>query len=289
MLEVSGLNHAFAKSEVLKDVGFTLQDGRVVGLVGINGAGKSTLLRLLSGVYLNQSGTVAYNGSSPSLAQVRKEIFFLPDDPFYTNNSTCKSLFDLYKTLYPEADIKIFKAITEEFGLPEKKPIRTFSKGMRRQVFVALAFAISPKYLLLDEAFDGLDPIARKKFKDRIRNLVKAKGTMVIISSHSLKELDDFCDEYLLIEDGSVISTESKYKDNEDYCKYQLAFADKVDESAFAVLPVINVRIVGRVVTLTLRNEEGILERLKALDPVLIDPLEVTFEEAFITDMGGRS
>ncbi len=287
MLEVSGVNHAFEKNEVLKDVNFSLQNGRVIGLVGINGAGKSTLLRILSGVYLLQSGSVAYDGNSPSQAEVRKDIFFLPDDPFYTNDSTCKSLFSLYKTLYPGADIDTFKEITGEFALPEKKPIRTFSKGMRRQVFVALAFAISPKYMLLDEAFDGLDPLARKKFKDRIRNLVKDKGTTVIISSHSLKELDDFCDEYLLIESGKVISTESKYKDNEDYCKYQLAFADKIDESVFADLPVISVKITGRVATLTLKNGEDIVERLEALDPLIIDPLEVTFEEAFITEMEG--
>ncbi|SCW69784.1 ABC-2 type transport system ATP-binding protein [Ruminococcaceae bacterium YRB3002] len=289
MINVSGLAHSFESNNVLKDVDFNIADKRVVGLVGINGAGKSTLLRLMSGVYKVQEGKVTYDGRSPEEPSTRQDIFLLPDDPYYTNNSTCRSLFDLYSTLYPNAEKAVFYSIIGEFGLPDKKPIRSFSKGMRRQVFVALAFAISPKYLLLDEAFDGLDPLARKKFKDRIRALVNGRGTTVIISSHSLKELDDFCDEYLLIEQGNVISTEGKYKDNEEFCKYQLAFADQIDEKLFSDLPVVSLKIIGRVATLTLNNEEGIEDRLNALNPVIMDRLEVTFEEAFISGMEVKS
>jgi dipeptidyl-peptidase-4 len=88
----------------------------------------------------------------------------------------------------------VFEKYMDEFGLDEKKPIRNFSKGMRRQLFIALALAVKPKYLLLDEAFDGLDPLARLSFKKAINEAVEENGTSVIISSHSLRELEDFCD-----------------------------------------------------------------------------------------------
>ena len=286
MIEVRGLSHSFDKNRVLKNVDFQVNDGKVVGLVGINGAGKSTLLRLLSGVYKIQSGTALYDGMTPDVASTRKDLFFLPDDPYYTVGSTCKTLFDLYKVLYPDADINIYKGIIDEFLLPWKKPIRSFSKGMRRQVFVALAFAVAPKYLLLDEAFDGLDPLARMKFKERISSLVREKNTTVIVSSHALKELEDFCDDYLLIDKGVIVSSSGVLEKKLNYAKFQLAFMDQISEEMFAGLPVKALKIVGRVATLTLENEDGSAEEaLKRLNPVIIDKLDVSFEEAFINDV----
>ena len=285
MITVSGVSHYFGRNGVLSNVVFKANEGRVIGLVGINGAGKSTLLRIMSGVYKAQTGIVSYDGRSPSDAKTREDIFFLPDDPYYTNESTCKRLFDLYKMLYPDADIGVFKQITDEFGLPWKKPVRTFSKGMRRQAFIALAFAVSPKYMLLDEAFDGLDPLARKMFKDRIKALVKAKNTTVIISSHSLRELEDFCDDYLLIDKGIVVNTQGIMERNLGYAKYQLAFKEQIDEAMFEALPVKSLKITGRVATVTVDNESDIEDRLMALEPLIMDKLDVSFEEAFISDV----
>jgi len=286
MIEVKGVSHSFDRNKVLKNVDLTAGDGKVMGLVGINGAGKSTLLRIMSGVYRTQTGTIFYDGKSPSDPETRRDIFFLPDDPYYTNDSTCKSVFELYKMLYPGADIEVFRKITGEFSLPWKKPVRSFSKGMRRQVFIALAFAVSPKYMLLDEAFDGLDPLARKMFKERIASLVKEKNTTVIVSSHALKELEDFCDDYLLIDKGIVTNTSGVMEKTLKYAKYQLAFMEKIDESIFADLPVKSLKIVGRVATVTLESEGDVTEqKLKDLDPVIMDKLDVTFEEAFINDV----
>ena len=186
MIKIEGLSHSFGKNTVLEDVDLEIGSGKVLGLVGINGAGKSTLLRLISGVYKPQKGKVTYDGKDPGKGETRRDLFLLPDDPYYGGQTTCNSLFGMYKTFYPGADEKVFRAIIDDFALPDKKPLRTFSKGMRRQAFVAMAFAVSPKYLLLDEAFDGLDPLARKKFKERLSRMVKEKESTVIISSHSL-------------------------------------------------------------------------------------------------------
>lgn len=287
MITVSDLTHSFDKNTVLTDVNFTAKDANVLGLVGINGSGKSTLLRLMSGVYTPQKGEISYDGESPLKAKTRENIFLLPDDPYFTNQSTCRSLLQLYRMLYPNFDENTYKEIISGFRLDPNKPIRSFSKGMRRQTFIALAFAVAPRYMLLDEAFDGLDPIARNSFKQRIGDMVKEKGSTVIVSSHALKELADFCNEYLLIDNKHVIYSETILQQTTNVFKYQLAFKNGVDAGMFASLSPRSVNIVGRVATVIIEGkEEEITPKLEALSPDIMDKIDVNFEEAFIGERG---
>jgi len=289
MIKIENLSHSFGKNVVLEDVNMEAKDASILGLVGINGAGKSTLLRLISGVYVPQKGTVTYDDKSPLEAETRRDIFLLPDDPYYTNSTTCKELFDMYKNFYPDIDKAVFDEITEHFKLPQRKAIKSFSKGMRRQAFVALAFAVAPKYLLLDEAFDGLDPLARKMFKERLKKLIEDKGSTVIISSHALKELEDFCDSFVMIDSKHIMSSGSMLEKSMDLCKFQMAFTKEINEMTFATLPVKSLKIIGRFATIVLEgNEYDMRAKLEALSPAVIDRLEVNFEEAFIGDIDKR-
>ena len=153
MIEIRGLSHSFGERIVLNSIDLDIPDATVLGIVGINGAGKSTFLRLLSGVY-DSKGCVLYDKKSPALAETRRDIFFLPDDPYYTATSTPAKMFEFYKTFYPEIDKGVFDSLVSKYEINPKNTLRSFSKGMRRQVFIALALAVKPKYMLLDEAFD---------------------------------------------------------------------------------------------------------------------------------------
>lgn len=289
MIEIKDLSHSFGPQKVLEDVNIKVDDAQVLGLVGINGAGKSTLLRLISGVYRPQKGTVTYDGKDPVKAVAREDIFLLPDDPYYTGQTNCRSLLELYKTFYPKLNEATFKDMIKRFGLNEKKPLRSFSKGMRRQAFVALAFAVAPKYMLLDEAFDGLDPLARKYFKEQIRKFVKENKSTVIISSHSLKELDDFCDMYVMIDDYHVISSGVVLERTMDLFKYQMAFETVPTEEMFSSLDIKSIRIIGRFATIVAQGEENeILSKINELNPLIFDKIDVGFEEAFIGDVDKR-
>lgn len=170
MIEIHNLSKGFDKQNVLKNLSLTIKDGTIFGLVGINGAGKSTLLRLMSGIYKADNGVITYDGNNVyDNPNVKKDIFFLPDDPFYAMNTKGKDLLELYKTLY-DVDEGIFYKYISQFNLSDNKPINNFSKGMKRQLFIALALSVKPKYLFLDEAFDGLDPLARLSFKKLLKN-----------------------------------------------------------------------------------------------------------------------
>lgn len=286
MIKIKGMSHSLGNKPVLRNIDLEIPDNTVLGIVGINGAGKSTLLRLLCGVYLPDEGEITYDGKKPADEETRKDIFFLPDDPYYTSSMTPKSLFEFYKVFHPNMDSATYDRLLGAYKIEKGGRMRNFSKGMRRQVFIALALAVKPKYLLLDEAFDGLDPLSRKIFKDAIIELVEEGRTTVLIASHSLRELEDFCDRFILI-DSNVIKDQGDISEHVgSLCKFELAFSDTVDEAMFASLPILSITVKNRFVQIVLRGEsEEMRERLMALSPAVIDEMPLDFEETFIHDV----
>lgn len=286
MINIKDLSHSLGNNLVLSQVNLQVPDGTIMGLVGINGAGKSTLLRLLSGVYLANKGTIEYDGCSPENEKTREDIFFLPDDPYYTQISTIKTMLNMYKQFYPTFSMDTYRRLIAEFRLDENKPLRTFSKGMRRQAYMALALAIKPKYLLLDEAFDGLDPLSRKKVKDEMIKMVEENNATIIISSHSLRELEDFCDMYTIIDGKTVSSSGDISEKTNKYCKFMLAFTDSIPNDIFNNLPCVSITQSEKFVTGIFEGDENeIKESLLKLSPVVIEQLPVDFEEAFISEV----
>ena len=289
MIEIKGLVKAYEKNKpVLKGLNVTSAEGSVFGLVGINGAGKSTLLRVLSGVMKADEGQVLVDGEEVyENEQAKGKMFFLPDDPFYTSNVTAEGLADMYRAVY-DLDMFTFRNRLAQFALPPNKPIRNFSKGMKRQVFVCLALAIAPKYLLLDEAFDGLDPLARLTFKKCVVELVEEKGTTVIISSHSLRELEDLCDSYGILDHGEMTCSGELATDIGKVYKFQAAFDRTVsqEELGFTCMAF---EQTGKVVRFITREEkEIVLERLALLNPIFVEEIEMDFEELFIGEVQSK-
>ncbi len=286
MIKINGLSHSLGDNLVLSDVNLQIPDGTIMGLVGINGAGKSTLLRLLAGVYFANEGVIEYDGNSPEDEKTREDIFFLPDDPYFTNTSTVKSILNMYKQFYPTLSMDTYSSLINTFKLDENKPLRAFSKGMRRQAYIAIALSIKPKYLLLDEAFDGLDPLSRKRVKDEMIKMVEENGSTVIISSHSLRELEDFCDMYVIIDNKTVSSSGDIAEKTNKYCKFMLAFNDSIPNDIFNDLLCVSVTKSERFVTGVFEGDENEIKKaLLSLHPVAIEQLPVDFEEAFISEV----
>lgn len=289
MIEIKNINHSLGGKEVLKDVNLTVKDGSVMGLVGINGAGKSTLLRIVSGVYKPCGGEVLVDGGNVQEEKTREKIFFLPDDPYFTMYTTGYGLFEMYKVFFPGIDMLKFEEYLKAYSIDPKKPIRNFSKGMRRQLFIALALAVKPKYLLLDEAFDGLDPLSRLTFKKAINEAVEENGTTVIISSHSLRELEDFCDCYALIDNKTVASSGDIAESVNRLCKFQLAFTEEAGEEIFSHLPVVSLEKSGRFFRVILEGDAAEMAgELAKLCPAVMDEMPVDFEEMFISEVDKR-
>ena len=289
MIEVKNLSHSIGNKQILQNVSLTLAEGSVMGLVGINGAGKTTLLRLISGVFAVEQGALLIDGIPVDREESRKSLFFLPDDPYFTIDTTGEKLYSMYKVFYPAIDRAVFDRFTANFSLNPKKPIRNFSKGMRRQLYISLALAVKPKYLLLDEAFDGLDPLSRLAFKRALNEFVEEYGTSVLISSHSLRELEDFCDSYVLIDNKTVSSSGDIAEKVNRFCKFQLAFYEEIHEGLFAKLPVTSIEISGRFARVVLQgNAAELLPKLQALNPAVVEEMRMDFEEVFIHEVEKR-
>ena len=289
MISVKNLFKGYEKGkDVLCDVGLEIPEKQVFGLVGINGAGKSTLLRLIAGVLRADKGQVCVDGEEVyENERVKKEIFFLPDDPYYASGVTAKELAVIYQSLYA-FDEETFYGYLQTFSLNADKPIRNFSKGMKRQVFVALALAVAPKYLLLDEAFDGLDPLARLVFKRGLIELVEKKGSTVVISSHSLRELEDVCDSYGILDHGTITCAGDLERDLGKIHKFQAVFEKDVSPQAFG-FKCLSFQKTGRVVQFLVRGDEKeILDKIQAFSPLFVEEIGVDFEELFIGEVQAR-
>ena len=290
MISVNINSHYLGGNLILEDINLRIPDGKVLGLVGTNGSGKSTLLRLMSGVYVPDSGIVLYDGKNATDPKVREDVFFLPDDPFYAGQTTGKGIFDTYLTFYPNLDRELYRRLLERFKLDENAHQRNFSKGMRRQFYIALALSARPKYLLLDEAFDGLDAFTKKTVIEEINRAVEENDSTVVISSHALSELETFCDLYALIDNRTVSSQGSLEEHAAKYCRFRLAFTEAPDELAFSNLAVRDIEMKGKFVTVTIEGDsETAYAELLKLRPAVIEQEQLTFEDIFITDVkGGR-
>lgn len=285
MITIKGLRKSYGTKEVLSGVSLTVPDASVFGLVGINGAGKTTLLRMMADVLRPDEGTVEYDGENiAGNAKKRKELFFLPDEPYYTAGTTVEKLVALYKSFYAFDD-ELFARYEKLFSLERRTPVRNFSKGMKRQAFAALALACRPKYLLLDEAFDGLDPLARLELK---RGIISLEGTTAVISSHSLRELEDICSGFALLDGGAVADAGDLAETLAQVHKFQAAFEEPVPRERFP-FECLSFESEGRVVRFVVRGErEEIVSALKALSPIFVEEIKVDFEELFLCEVRSR-
>ena len=288
MLEIKNVCKAFGDKNVLDNVSLDIDFGSIFGLVGVNGAGKSTLLRCIAGIYKTDDGTILFDGlDTYDDYEVRKNILFVSDDPYYPYGSTLNSLKDFYKGFY-NFDEETYKKYLDLFGLDEKANISNFSKGMKRQSMLLLALACKPKLLMLDEAFDGLDPIVRVYIKNALSDLIEDNKSLIIISSHNLKELEDICDTYGILEDGHISTYGDLIESKANINKYQLAFKDMVDENIFKDFDILYKNAEGRIITLVIRGDkEEVSEKLEKLNPLILDVLNVNFEELFIYEHTG--
>ena len=169
MIKTSRLDMYFGDFCAIKRLTVSIPEGCVYGLVGSNGAGKSTLLRILSGIYRQTNGDVTIDNCGVyENPLIKEQIVFVPDELFFLPQANLREMGRMWQRLYRSFDMSRLCVLAEHFELDMNANINTFSKGMKRQAAIILALSAKPKYLFLDETFDGLDPIKR----NMVRNLI---------------------------------------------------------------------------------------------------------------------
>ncbi|MDR1655475.1 MAG: LPS export ABC transporter ATP-binding protein [Treponema sp.] len=219
ILSVSDLRKKFGRKEVVRGVNFSMHNGEVAGLLGPNGAGKTTIFYMIVGFYKPSGGFVTLDGidiiNKPMFRRARLGIAYLPQEASIFRKLTVEQ--NLWAILESRRDInKVQKkerleALLEEFGIGRirKQPGFTLSGGERRRTEIARALATEPKFLLLDEPFAGIDPIAVFEIKQIIRRLAE-KGIGILITDHNVRDTLEITTEAFIIADGTIVARGDK-------------------------------------------------------------------------------
>ncbi|MDT0017185.1 ABC transporter ATP-binding protein [Listeria swaminathanii] len=281
-MKIRNLTKKMDDNLVLKDVSFDLQAGEVTALIGRNGVGKTTLFSTMTGIYLPDEGDVFLDEKSIyKHPEVKQQLFFLEDNMNHFNTYSVQTVVKIYKQIYTTFDEVFFNELMEQFELPMKAKLLSFSKGRKALFFIILAFSLNVRYLLLDEPMDGLDIIIKKQILAIIKDTVKKRGTSVVIASHRLEELEAIADRVIVLKGASVELDYYLEDMRTDAVKIQVAFKTKKIPDFVknnAQLLYRNGRIYTLLVT---ENASGFLADLRLEDPVLLEEMTISIEDIF--------
>ncbi|MBP1558435.1 MAG: ABC transporter ATP-binding protein [Oscillospiraceae bacterium] len=288
MIHAEHLTKAFDGFVALDNLDTTIAEGSIYGLVGSNGSGKSTLLRLISGVYYPNGGWVRIDDQDVyENPELKNRIFFLSDDLYFLSKATVDEMADFYSRVYTNFSWEKYAEYKRLFPIDTKKRINTFSKGMKRQAAIMLALSCCPDYLLLDEAFDGLDPVIRLLVKKLIMGEIADRRMTVVVTSHNLRELEDLCDHVGLLHKGRILFERELDDLKLGLCKVQAVLPQDVDWDQ-AGLNVMQCKRQGSVVNLLVRGPaEESLEIVRGAGASFAEAVPLTLEEVFIGEMEG--
>ena len=218
--------------------------------------------------------------------EVKEQIFFIPDDPYFFRNGNARDMSRYYQTVYPAFDAVRFDRLLGDFSLDPKRRIQHYSRGMKKQLAVLCGLCSNAQYLLCDETFDGLDPVMRQAVKSIFANDMSERGLTPVIASHNLRELEDICDHVGLLHSGGLLLSRDLASMKLGLSKVQCVFSDEADtEKVLGGLEVLDHSTRGKLHMITVRAPREEMEaRFESIDTVFFEILPLTLEEIFISE-----
>ena len=213
----------------LEDVSFALPSGCVLGLVGENGAGKSTIINLLMNAIRRDNGEVRVLGMDPMdpcFIRTKQDIGVVLDEAHFPELLNAMDVRRMMQSCYANWDDSLYQDYLVRFDLPERKPFKDYSRGMRMKLAIAVALSHAPRLLLLDEATSGLDPVVRDEILEVFLDFAREEDHAVLLSSHIVSDLEKICDSIAFVHKGRLLFCEEKDKLMEEYALLKLSKAD---------------------------------------------------------------
>jgi len=211
LLQLESVNKEFEQFK-LQNITFTLPAGTIMGLIGENGAGKTTIMKLILGLQQKDSGQIKILGYALEelpLSEKAKIGLVLDEFP-YSETFNCREVGMIMSKIYQNWDNKVFENFCTRFDLSDKKVLKTYSKGMKMKLQLAVALSHQAKLLILDEATSGLDPVAREEILDLLLEFIQDEQCSVLMSSHIISDLEKVCDYITYIHQGKIVFSEEK-------------------------------------------------------------------------------
>ena len=210
-LEVHELSKHY-RDFTLDCVSMTLPAGCVMGLVGENGAGKTTVIKLLLGMLRRDGGTVRVLGRDmdESAREVKEELGVVLDEVGFPECLTAPQVGKIMASVYKNWDARTYADNLKKLALPENKAFKEFSSGMKMKLSLAVALSHGAKLLVLDEALNGIDPVARDEILDMFVDYTRDEGHSILISSHIVSDLEKICDYIAFLHRGKLMLCDEK-------------------------------------------------------------------------------
>lgn len=211
MIEIKGIEKSFKTNEVLKGIDFNIEGGMIQTLLGANGAGKTTLINIVSGLMRSNAGEVKIDGEVITVESYkhRSKVGYVFEEPVYVEKFSAREQLEFLGKMQ-KMDKNVLKQRIDEllefFELPtdNKKYIESYSKGMKSKMSLAMALLHNPKYLILDEPFDGIDFVSVQNISKLLHQMA-ANGTAILITSHQYDVIADLGNLFALLKDGKIL------------------------------------------------------------------------------------
>ena len=295
VLECNNLYKKFGKRLIIKDISTKLESGDILGFIGPNGAGKTTTIKLMLGLQGIDKGTVKINGYDikKDFEKAIERVGAIVENPdlymYLSGYKNLQLIANLYKGIDKARIDEVVKLVGLESRINDK--VSKYSLGMRQRLGIAQAIIHRPNILILDEPTNGLDPEGIKELRELIQKLAKEENMAVLISSHNLAELDNFCTKICIIKNGEVLDTkdikELKEEANKNKVLFRVNDTSKISE-LFDTATILNnneFEISGsdqetaEIVKKLVKNE---------IDIYSVKEEAITLEEAFLKKTGGN-
>lgn len=294
MLEVKNARMMYGDLVAVDHLTFTIKPGDIFGLLGTNGAGKTTTFRMIMGLLEPTDGEILYNGQKVGYHNVN-EIGYMIEERSLLTKITVKELmlyFGQLKEMNPSVIIERLDYWLDRFRITEykNKKIKELSKGNQQKIQFISAIINSPKLLVLDEPFSGLDPINTELFVEVIRDFQK-QGAMVVFSSHQLDHVESFCEEVVVLEKGKAIIEGRLDEVKKAFKKHNIMIMGDADpEKLRTIEGVLEVKENANGLLVKIASEEvskDVFDYIKTCENITkYDVLKASLSEIFIAKVG---
>lgn len=204
LLTAKGLKKRYAGKQALDGIDFSVESGRIIGLLGPNGSGKTTLLKVLAGLLQPDAGEIEYPGGGKHGIASKQVVSFSPDRMEFPAWMRVKDAFELWQAQFPDYSQERADRMIALLELDKKAVIKKLSKGMQERVTLALTFSREAKIYLLDEPLGGIDPLGKAKVLESIIS-AQPDGSSILLSTHLVKDVETVFDSFFLIANGRII------------------------------------------------------------------------------------
>lgn len=295
ILKIENLSKSYDKNLVLKNINLEIEEGSIFGLIGPNGAGKSTLMKSILGLVKKDSGSISLYGkeiNAKNQKETNKNLGSLIENPSFYDHLTAYDNLDLICDMKNIKKDNIDKVL-KDVGLftSKNKKARDFSLGMKQRLGIAIALIGNPKFLILDEPINGLDPYGIEEMRDLFKNIVKNSNTSILISSHILDEIEKISTHIGILKNGTLTYTGSlrDYRDLHPPV-IVLKTSDNLKASKLLELPQGN--ILDDYLVLGNKSEEEVAKIIKILvntvDIYRVEKRKESLEKLFIQETSAR-